>query len=80
VAVAAGIVLVPGAALVPILFLSQALNAVLLPPLLIFMARIGRDPLVMGLHRSGRVVTAAYGASIAVVVASVGGLAVLTLK
>jgi NRAMP (natural resistance-associated macrophage protein)-like metal ion transporter len=38
VAIAAGIVLLPGAPLVPILVLTQALNAILLPPLLIFMA------------------------------------------
>jgi Mn2+/Fe2+ NRAMP family transporter len=36
-------VLVPGAPLVPILFLSQALNAVLLP-ILVLLARMSRDP------------------------------------
>jgi NRAMP (natural resistance-associated macrophage protein)-like metal ion transporter len=45
---AAAVVLIPGAPLVPILFLSQALNAVLLLPLLPFMRRIARDPEVMG--------------------------------
>jgi len=77
---AAGIVLIPGAPLVPILFLSQALNAVLLPPLLIFMARMARDPLLMGPRRSGRAAALAYGTTIAVVVASVGALAVLSLS
>jgi Mn2+/Fe2+ NRAMP family transporter len=79
VAIAAGIVLIPGAPLVPILVLTQALNAILLPPLLIFMARIARDPLLMGRYRSGRVAAAAYAVTIAVVVACVGALAVLTL-
>src|SRR6185436_5052943 len=41
VAIAATLVLIPGAPLVPILFLSQALNAVLLLVLLPFMRRLG---------------------------------------
>jgi len=44
VVVAAGLVLVPGAPLVPILFLSQALNAVLLLVLLPFMRRLAPRP------------------------------------
>jgi len=77
---AAGIVLVPGAPLVPILLFTQALNAVLLPPLLIFMARMARDPVLMGRRRSGRAAALAYGTTIAVVVASVSALAVLSLR
>ena len=38
--VAALIVLIPGAPLVPVLFLTQALNAVLLLPLLVFALRL----------------------------------------
>ena len=49
--VAAAIVLIPGAPLIPILFLSQALNAVLLLVLLPFMRRLAGDPAVMGEHR-----------------------------
>ena len=41
---AAAIVLIPGAPLVPILFLSQALNAVLLLVILPFMRRLARTP------------------------------------
>ena len=37
------VVCVPGAPLIPILFLSQALNAVLLLPLIVFMRALGRD-------------------------------------
>ena len=44
VVIAAGAVLVPGLALVPVLVLSQVLNTVLLLPLLVFMYRLGRDP------------------------------------
>lgn len=80
VAIAAGIVLIPGAPLVPILFLSQALNAILLPPLLVFMARMARDPVLMGRHRSGRASAVAYAGTIAVVMACVGALAVLTVQ
>jgi Mn2+/Fe2+ NRAMP family transporter len=80
VAIAAAVVLIPGAPLVPILFLTQALNAVLLPPLLILMARMARDPELMGRQRSGRLAAVAYAATIAVVVAYVGALAVLTVS
>src|SRR5439155_16850145 len=54
VVVSVAIVLVPGAALVQILFLSQALNALLLLPLLAFIARIAGDRGVMGRYASGR--------------------------
>jgi Mn2+/Fe2+ NRAMP family transporter len=80
VAIAVAVVLIPGAPLVPILFLTQALNAVLLPPLLILMARMARDPELMGRQRCGRVAAVAYAVTIAVVVACVGALAVLTVS
>ena len=53
VAVAAVLVLIPGAPLIPILFLSQALNAVLLLVLLPFMRSLGKDRELMGATRSG---------------------------
>ena len=75
VGVGASIVLVPGIPLLDVLVLTQVLNAVLLPPLLLAMIRIGRDPAVMGDYRSGRVAQAlAYGAA-AVVVGSLCALA-----
>ena len=76
--VAAGLVLIPGAPLIPILFLSQALNAVLLLVLLPFMRRLARDPAVMGenaLGPTGRVLTAVV---FCLVAASVIALAVLS--
>jgi NRAMP (natural resistance-associated macrophage protein)-like metal ion transporter len=79
VAIAAGIVLIPGAPLISLLFLTQALNAVLLLALLPFMRHLGCDPAVMGEHvlgRGGRVLT---GVSLAIVALSVAALAVLTL-
>lgn len=54
-ALGAGLVLLPGAPLVGILFGTQALNAVLLVPLLALVHGISRDPEVMGEHASGRV-------------------------
>src|SRR4051794_35484407 len=54
VATAAVLVLIPGAPLIPILFLSQALNAVLLLILLPFMRSLGKDRGLMGEHALGR--------------------------
>ena len=78
VAIAAAIVLIPGAPLIPILFLSQALNAVLLLFLLPFMRRLAADREVMGTHTSGAWGRALTGAALALVVASVLALACLT--
>jgi Mn2+/Fe2+ NRAMP family transporter len=72
-------VLIPGAPLVSILFLSQALNAVLLLAVLPFMRRLALDPEVMGdevLGGFGRVVT---GVALALIAASVTALAALTV-
>jgi len=77
--VAATLVLIPGAPLVPILFLSQALNAVLLLVLLPFMRRLARDPAVMGTHAIGRTGRLLTGVVLALVAASVAALLVLTL-
>ncbi len=79
VVIAAAIVLIPGAPLIPILFLSQALNAVLLLVLLPFMRRLANDPAVMGQHASGRGGRILTGAALGLVAAAVAGLAVLTV-
>jgi len=79
VVVAAALILIPGTPLVPILFLSQALNAVLLLVLLPFMRRLARDPAVMGPHVSGRAARLLTGAALALVALSVGALAVLSV-
>jgi NRAMP (natural resistance-associated macrophage protein)-like metal ion transporter len=79
VALAAVIVLIPGTPLIQILFLTQALNAVLLLVMLPFMRRLGRDVELMGDHalgRSGRIATGAALAMIAVSVALLGILAI----
>ena len=68
-AVAAGIVLVPAVPLVPVLYLTQVLNAVLLLAILPFMVRLGRDPEVLGaqhLTRTGVVVCVVFIVAVAV--------------
>lgn len=77
--VAAALVLIPRAPLVPILFLSQALNAVLLLVLLPFMRRLARDPAVMGEYAPGRTGRLLTGATVALVAVSVAALGVLTV-
>jgi NRAMP (natural resistance-associated macrophage protein)-like metal ion transporter len=76
---AVAVVLVPEAPLVPILYLTQALNAVLLLPLITLMLGIARDSDLMGEHTSGRAGTAAAIATIALVGLAVGTLAALSL-
>jgi NRAMP (natural resistance-associated macrophage protein)-like metal ion transporter len=74
------LVLIPGAPLIPILFLSQALNAVLLLVLLPFLRALGKDKALMGAHalgRTERIVTAVAFALIAVSVGALGVLAVV---
>ena len=78
VVIAAGLVLIPGAPLVSILFLSQALNAVLLLVLLPFMRRLARDPAVMGPHTLGPTSSVLTALALTVVIASVTALGVLT--
>jgi Mn2+/Fe2+ NRAMP family transporter len=79
VGVGAFIVLIPGIPLLEVLVLTQVLNAVLLPPLLIAMIRIGRDPTVMGEYRNGRMAQGLAWAAAAVVVGSLCALAVAAL-
>ncbi len=78
--IAAVVVLIPGAPLIQILFLSQALNAVLLLVMLPFMRRLASDRDVMGaeaLGARGRAITAIALALIAVSVAALGVLTIL---
>jgi NRAMP (natural resistance-associated macrophage protein)-like metal ion transporter len=79
VVLAAALVLIPGAPLIEILFLSQALNAVLLLAILPFMRRLAQDPEVMGDHRLGQAGRVATGLALALIAASVLALGVLTV-
>lgn len=71
VAVAVAVVCIPGAPLIPILFLSQALNAVLLLPLIVFLRMLGRDRLLMGEHVLGRRGSIATAVTIGLIAASI---------
>jgi Mn2+/Fe2+ NRAMP family transporter len=75
---AVAVVLVPGAPLVPILVVTQALNAVLLLPLLVFIRGLSCDRELMGTHALGRPGRVATAVAIAGLTACVGALAVLT--
>ncbi|GAA2754998.1 NRAMP family divalent metal transporter [Actinopolymorpha rutila] len=77
--VAAAVVLVPGAPLIPILVLTQVLNAVLLLPLLAFMYGISRDRDLMGPYTATAGAAGLYLATIAFIAACVLGLFVLGL-
>jgi Mn2+/Fe2+ NRAMP family transporter len=78
-AAAAAIVLVPGAPLVPILFLTQALNAVMLLPLLVMIVHLTRDATLMGELRIGRVSAWAAWATTALIGFTVAALAVVSV-
>jgi Mn2+/Fe2+ NRAMP family transporter len=53
IATGSAIVLIPGAPLIQILFLSQALNAIMLVPLLVLIVHLARDRSLMGTLRLG---------------------------
>jgi NRAMP (natural resistance-associated macrophage protein)-like metal ion transporter len=77
---AAVVVVLPGIPIVPLLYLSQALNAVLLLAILPFIRGLASDPALMGDHRLGPLARFATAATIALVAASVGVLAILTFS
>jgi Mn2+/Fe2+ NRAMP family transporter len=79
-AVGAGIVLIPGAPLVPILFLTQAANAILLLPLLILMIVLARNRSLMGEYAANRRQTAVVVALTGVVALCTVALAVVALQ
>jgi Mn2+/Fe2+ NRAMP family transporter len=79
-AVGAGIVLIPGAPLVPILFLTQAANAILLLPLLILMIVLARNRALMGEHAADSRQTAVLVALTGVVALCTVALAVVALQ
>ena len=77
--VAVGLVLIPGMPLVPVLVLSQVLNAVLLLPLLFYMAGIARDPRLMGDRIAPRSITYVYYVVIALIIVCIALMFGLTL-
>ena len=75
-ALGAAFVLIPGLPLVPVLFLTQVLNAVLLLPLLVAMRALGRDKRLLGTFANGRGGDLLALFALAVVSLSIAGLAV----
>jgi Mn2+/Fe2+ NRAMP family transporter len=73
------VVLVPAVPLVPVLFFTQVLNAVLLLPLMVFLVTLGRTEDVMGEHRTGRGGLVAAVAAVAIIGVSVAALGVALL-
>jgi Mn2+/Fe2+ NRAMP family transporter len=78
-ALAAALVLIPGAPLITILFATQALNAVLLLVLLPFMRRLAANAEIMGPHALGRGGRLATGLALTVVALSVVALGALAI-
>jgi NRAMP (natural resistance-associated macrophage protein)-like metal ion transporter len=72
----AAVVLIPGVPLVPILFSTQVLNAVLLLPLLVALRSLGRDRNVLGTFANGVVGDVLVLIALAIVTASIAGLAI----
>jgi len=78
-ALAAILVMLPGVPIVPLLYLSQALNAVLLLAILPFIRGLAADEAIMGAHRLGPLARFATAATIALVAVSIAVLAALTV-
>ena len=80
IAASVGLVLVPGAPLVPILFLTQAANAILLLPLLDLMIVLAHDRSLMGEYAADRCQTAVMVALAGVVALCTVALAVVAFQ
>lgn len=79
VAVAAAVVMIPGAPLIPILFLSQALNAVLLLAVLPFLWSLSQDREVMAEHAVRGPERVVGGVALVLIALSILALAVFTV-
>lgn len=65
----AGIILLPGTPLIPIMFYSQVLNGILLPFILIFMLLLVNDRKIMGDYVNGTVINIVSWATVVVLIA-----------
>jgi Mn2+/Fe2+ NRAMP family transporter len=77
-AIAAAIVLIPSVPLIPVLYLSQALNAILLVPLLVILNRLSGDRELMGEHGNGPFARIAAWSATMLLIACVGALGVVS--
>ena len=71
---AASVVSLPGLPLIPLIYSSQVVNAVLLPLHVIALTLLVNDPILMGEARVGKVTVIAAWLSIALILACVGAL------
>ena len=78
--VAAGLVLIPGAPLIDILYLTRALNAIVLVPLLWAIRTPARDRSLMGEHALGAAGDVAARVAFAALTVCVTALGWLTLS
>ena len=78
-ATAAILVMIPGAPLISILFLTQALNAVMLLPLLAMIIHLCRDRKMMGSLTIGRTATALSWTAFAMIATAIGALGAYSL-
>ena len=72
---AASVVSLPGTPLIPLIYASQVVNAVMLPLHVVALQLLARDPAIMGDARSTPTSQFAAWVSIALVTACVGALA-----
>jgi len=76
--VGAAIILIPGANLIAVMILSQVINGMMLPFLLIFMMIIINDRRIMGDHVNGRIFNVIAWITIVSAIALTGALLVMT--
>jgi len=69
IALSALVILVPGVPLIPVMLLSQVLNGILLPFVLIFILMLINDRQIMGEYRNSRFLNIASGVTIIVIIA-----------
>jgi Mn2+/Fe2+ NRAMP family transporter len=79
IAAAAAVILLPGLDLIAVMLLSQVVNGMLLPFLLIFMMIIINDRTIMGRHVNSRLNNALAWATIVIVIALTAVLMVMTV-
>ena len=77
--IGAALVLAPGVPLIPVLVLTQVLNAVLLLPLLAFMYGLARDHDLMGRYRASGVAAGPYLIAIVVIAVCIAALGFASL-
>jgi Mn2+/Fe2+ NRAMP family transporter len=77
---AATVVLLPGISLIPVLVLTQVLNAILLLPLMVLMYRLSRDQRLMGDQVVSTAWSAVHAGTIVLVGSCVGALLVVSLR